>query len=383
MSKMRLTLGADRVLTEQGWEQNRIVEIENGKIVRTASGSCGDYHCHTLTLGLIDPHIHGGDGFDVMQPSVEAMERWLLRLAESGVGGVLASPYTGPVEVMRSSLEMIAQVMERQKKGEAPGARLLGAHLEGPFISRDRLGAMEAQFVQTPSAETCRKLLQGYEHVVKEITLAPEEPGAGEVISLLKGMGIRVQAGHCNATYEEGLSAFESGVGAVCHIFNASRPVLHRDPGYLTAALTEREIYCELIADLVHVHPGVVQLVRHCKGPDRLMLVSDAVPTTNLPDGEYEDNGQMVEVKDGISRIKGGGLCGGGTYLPGAVKNLISLGAPDCQACRTASENAMRWLGLPYGLQAGREALLTGWTEEMEPLFVLAGGRIHRKEQAS
>lgn len=377
---MKVTIGAKRLLTENGWERDRVLEMEDGWITRIASGTAADFSADTVAPGLIDPHLHGGDGFDVMHPTVEGMEAWLVRLAESGVGAVLASPYTGPIEVMRGSLEVIARVMERQKKEGTPGARLLGAHLEGPFISCDRLGAMEERYVLPPSEKACRQLLEGYEPIVREMTLAPEVPGAGEVITLLESMGIRVQAGHCDASWEEGEAAFDSGVGAVCHIFNGARPIRHRDPGFLTAALTRPEVYCEMITDLVHLHPGMVRLVWHCKGPEHVILISDAVTTTNLPDGEYLDNGQIVEVRGGASFVKGGGLNGGGTYLPGAVRNLISLGIPDSQALSAASANAARWLRLEHGIRPGVPANLTGWDEKMQPLFTLAGGHIHRKE---
>lgn len=380
---MKFTVGAKRLLTANGWEKDRILEIEEGRIVRIASGTAADFSADTVAPGLIDPHLHGGDGFDVMHPTVEGMEAWLVRLAESGVAAVLASPYVGPMDVMRGSLDVIAKVMERQKKEGVPGARLLGAHLEGPFISPNRLGAMEERFVLPPSVRVCRQLMEGYESIIREMTLAPEVPGAEAVISLLDSMGIRVQAGHCDATYEEGKVAFSCGVGSICHFFNGARPIHHRDPGFLSAALTEPGIYCEMITDLVHLHPGTVHLLWHCKGPDRIMLISDAVSTTNLPDGEYLDNGLIVEVRNGSTFAKGGGLNGGGTYLPGAVRNLISLGIPTDQALLAGSANAARWLNLESGIYLGAEANLTGWTSDLVPSFTLAGGHIHRKEGAN
>ena len=381
MNPLKLIIGAKRLLTEDGWKKDCVLEIDEGRVTRIARGTTSDLSAQTLAPGLIDPHLHGGDGFDIMHPTVEKMEAWLLRLAESGVAAVLATPYTGPIDVIRGSLEVISQVMDRQKKEGVPGARLLGAHLEGPFISPKRLGAMEERFVLPPSAAACRRLIQGYESIIREMTLAPEVPGAGDVISLLKSMGVRVQAGHCDATYEEGESAFACGVGSICHFFNAARPIGHRDPGFLSSALVQPGIYCEMIADLVHLHPGAIRLLWNCKGPDLLILISDAVSTTNLPDGEYLDNGLTVEVHSGASYVKGGGLNGGGTYLPGAVRNLISLGIPDCQALNAASANAARWLQIDSGIRVGAIASLTGWDGDMRPLFTLTGGHLHQKEE--
>lgn len=379
MIVLNCLIGADRLLTPNGWEKDRVVEIRDGRIARICAGKTADFRAAVVSPGLIDPHIHGGDGFDIMHPTEEGMAAWLLKLAESGVAAVAASPYTAPIELMRGSLEVISRVMKRQKNEGLPGAKLLGAHLEGPFISKNRLGAMEERYVLPPGAENCRRLIEGYESILLEMTLAPEEPGADEVIRLLDSLGVRVQAGHCDASYEEGESAFEKGAGSVCHFFNAARPIRHRDPGFLTAALNRPEIYCEMIADLVHLHPGTVRFLWNSKGADRIILISDAVSTTNLPDGEYQDNGLTIVVRNGASTVKGGGLNGGGTYLPGAVRNLISIGVPMGEALAAASESAARWLRLESGLQTGAEASLTGWDSEMNPLFTLVGNHLHRK----
>ncbi len=376
---MKVLIGAGRLLTPDGWEENRVLEIQDGVICRIAAGNAADFRAETVAPGLIDVHLHGGDGFDVMHPTEEGMVAWLQRLAESGVAAILASPYTGPEEIMRGSLEVIRKVMERQKKEGVPGARLLGAHLEGPFISKKRLGAMEEQYIFSPSAATAKKLMEGYESIIWEMTLAPEVPGSEEVIDLLNHMGIRIQAGHCDATFEEGMAAFERGVGSVCHCFNAARPIHHRDPGFIAAALTTPSIYTEMIGDLVHLHPGTIRLIWTCKGPDKVILISDAVSTTNLPDGDYMDNGQMVEVRNGVSKVRGGGLNGGGTYLPGAVRNLISLGIPDDQALKAASVNPARWLRMDAGIRLGAKAFLTGWDKDMNPLFTLTGNHFCRK----
>ncbi len=374
MKIVKFTVSAKRLLTADGWEENRVLEIDGGRITRIAEGKSADFTAETLTPGLIDPHLHGGDGFDIMHPTVEKMEAWLLRLAESGVSAILASPYTGPIEVMRESLAVIAKVMRRQREELAGGARVLGVHLEGPFISRRRLGAMQEEYVLSPSVEAYRTLTDGYEPIIRQMTLAPEESGAGEVISYLTGQGIRVLAGHSDASFEEGETAFHGGVGGVCHFFNAARPIRHRDPGFLTAGLLNDSVYCEMIGDLVHLHPGAVRLICRCKGSHRVMLVSDAVSTTNLPDGEYQDNGLTVEVRGGASFVKGGGLNGGGTYLPGTIRNLVSIGIPFGDAVGMASFNTARWLRSPVGsIGIGAEAFLLGWNGEMQPEFTVIG----------
>lgn len=378
---MKLLIGAHRLLTSEGWKENCVLEIEDGRIARIQPGTVCDYQAECVSAGLLDPHIHGGSGFDIMEPTVEGMEQWLLSLAEAGVAAVLPSPYTAPMETMRNSLAVIAEVMERQKNGECGGARVLGAHLEGPFISKNRLGAMEERFVLEPSEKACRQLLEGYESIVKEMTLAPEVSGSEEVLRVLKELGIRPQAGHCDATWEEGEAAFSEGVGSVCHFFNASRPIRHRDPSFLTAALLNPRIYCEMIGDLVHLHPGAVRLIWRCKAPEKIMLISDAVSTTNLPDGVYQDNGLTVEVRDGASFVQGGGLTGGGTYLPGTVRNMISLGIPAEQALHAASVTAAQWLGLENQVCEGAKASLTAWGADWKPVFTVVGSQLYKKEE--
>ncbi len=380
---MKLLIGARRLLTSEGWKNDSILEIEDGRITRVASGSICDYRAEIVSPGLLDPHIHGGSGFDIMEPNVEGMEAWLLELARAGVAAVLPSPYTSPMEAMRNSLSVISQVMGRQVRGEAGGARILGVHLEGPFISKKRLGAMEEQFVPEPSEKTCRKLLEGYEGIVKEMTLAPEVPGGEEVLAVLRELGVKAQAGHCDATFEEGEAAFGKGVGSVCHFFNAARPIRHRDPGFLSAALLDPGIFCEMIGDLVHLHPGAVRLIWQCKAPEKIMLISDAVSTTNLPDGIYQDNGLTVEVRNGASFVQGGGLNGGGTYLPGAVRNLVSLGISEENALRAASVTAAARLGLPHGIWKGARASLTAWGPDLTAEFTVIGNEVYQKEGSS
>lgn len=375
-------IGAKRLLTPNGWEENKVLTIEDGRITRIATGTTADFTAEILSPAPIDPHLHGGDGFDITKSSVEGMEAWLLRLAQSGVGAILASPYTCPIDTMREDLSIIRTVMKRQKEEGIPGARLLGAHLEGPFISHNRPGAMCQEDIAVPSEKTCRQLLEGFEPIVREMSLAPEVPGAFEVIDYLKSIGVRIQAGHCDATFEEGEAAFERGVGSICHFFNAARPIHHRDPSFLSAGIVHREIYAEMITDLVHLKPGAIRFLWTCKGPDRIILISDAVSTTNLPDGRYLDNGDWIEVINGASyNTTSGTLNGGGTYLPGAIRNLVSLGVSADQALNAAAANAARWLELDSGIRLGAEATLTGWDKDLQSLFTYAGGFLHRKEE--
>ena len=195
------------------------------------------------------------------------------------------------------------------------------------------------------------------------LTLAPELPGALELGAALAARGIRVQAGHTDADYETAQRAFSAGFTGLCHTFNACRPLRHRDPGVVAAALLDPNVTTECICDLVHLHPAALQLVYHMKGPEAMIAVSDSVATHGLPDGRYTVAGQDYIVQNGVSRCANGTLDGGGVYLDGAVRNLQSIGIPAQDACLMASTTPAALLGLPRTIHPGHPAVLVGWSE--------------------
>ena len=172
-----------------------------------------------------------------------------------------------------------------------------------------------------------------------------------------------MQAGHTDADYETAQRAFSAGFTGMCHTFNACRPLRHRDPGVVAAALLNPNVTTECICDLVHLHPAALQLVYHMKGPEAMIAVSDSVATHGLPDGRYTVAGQDYIVQNGVSRCANGTLDGGGVYLDGAVRNLQSIGIPAQDACLMASTTPAALLGLPRTIHPGRPAVLVGWGE--------------------
>ena len=253
--------------------------------------------------------------------------------------------------------------MQQQAAGKLPGAHILGVHLEGPFLSPERPGAMPPAALLPPTLAAYQTLVQGYESVIRQVTLAPELPGALELGAALAARGIRVQAGHTDADYETAQRAFSAGFTGLCHTFNACRPLRHRDPGVVAAALLDPNVTTECICDLVHLHPAALQLVYHMKGPEAMIAVSDSVATHGLPDGRYTVVGQDYIVQNGVSRCANGTLDGGGVYLDGAVRNLQSIGIPAQDACLMASTTPAALLGLPRTIHPGHPAVLVGWSE--------------------
>lgn len=363
------TIYAKKFLSENGWVDNCVIGINNGVVEYIKDGNTGDYCADYLTLGLIDNHIHGGNGFHINDADEKALEKWLCDLSDAGVCAVLPAPY-GPVGELRKVLSTIKNVMQKQREGKIGGALILGAHLEGPFISEKNPGSFEKKDILPLSADTFREIYSGYEDVIAELTLAPEEPGANELIACLKEKDVKILAGHTLCDYDTAISAFEKGVGAVCHAFNCTPPIHHRNVGLLNAALTEDDIYCEMIGELKHLHPSVVKLLVRAKNGTHVMLISDAVRTANLPDGIYEDG--RIEVKDGLCFVRETGTINGANgYISKTVKNLVDIGIDIETALNAGSRNVSNWLELKeFGTNVGQKALFTAWNDGLSPLFV-------------
>lgn len=365
------------VLTASGIERDMSVAVEGGIITGVSRGGGGGTSAEWIVPGYIDMHIHGGMRFSVHDQSPEALADWLEGLMRAGVTAVLPSVHTAPVEVMRRSVQMLGEAMDRQRRGELFGARIAGIHLEGPFISLKRLGAMRADQVLEPTVENFREIAGERAGDIRLVTLAPEVEGCEALIEYLLAGGIRVQAGHTDATYEQALRAFDIGVGAICHFYNGIRGIHHREPGILTAAMLDDSIYCELISDFVHVHPAAARLLIKAKGAGRVMLISDAVKYTGLPDGEYEENGYINVIKNGASMSKDGGLNGGGCYLSGSVKRIISAGIPAGDAFYMAANSGREFIGEERITMRPRSvADFIGLDENLDPVWAYSSGRL-------
>lgn len=370
---------AKKVFTEKGVKENCVIEVKDGIIQAIKSGDTGDYCAEYLTYGLIDNHTHGGNGFDILTADEKKMENWLLELSKAGVCAVMSCPY-GNFETIRNVLKTTKNIMKKQKSGILGGARLLGVHIEGPFLSKENPGAMVMEDILEPDIDTLKQLILGYEDIIVEMTIAPENPGADKVIEYLKEKGIKVLAGHTVCDYDTAIKAFNKGVGAICHTFNCTPPVHHRNAGILNAALTEDNIYCEMIGDLKHLHPSVLKLIMRAKNGTHAMLISDAVMTANCPDGSYVIEGIEIEVKDSLAKIKGTQtLFGANCYISKSVKNLTEIGISFEAALMAAGRNVARWLGLDgYEIEVGNKAFFTAWDKNIEPVFTAIFDTVYR-----
>ena len=365
----RQVLTAENVLLPDGWHKSKKITVTDGFISDISdSDSFGkEYDAAYAVPALIDNHIHGGFGFDVTECTAEGLQSFLARLGGIGIGGIQLCPY-GTRETVQDSMRVCREIMTKQKEGKVHGARLLGVHPEGPFLSVNRPGAMLPETILKPTPEAFDAFFEPYTDLISEMTLAPEEDIGFATVTALRRRNIHVLAGHTDCDYEAALAAFKAGVGATCHTFNAMRPIKHRDPGLLTAALTTPSVYSEFIGDTVHLHPGTLRLLFACKGADRLMLVSDAVKTTGMPDGVYQLPFETVYVKNGESRLEDGTLDGGGCMISESVSRLAGIGLSPFDVLQSASVTPAAWLGIgnACSLKVGNTARIACFDEHLK-----------------
>ncbi len=289
--------------------------------------------------GFIDTHVHGGDGGDVMDGAegIARMARFHLRY---GTTTLLPTTITRPWADVMAALHAVAAV---RRYGIPGGALIHGAHLEGPFINPERLGAQPPFTLLATPELVAEALAPG---IVRVVTLAPEMPGAAEAQVMFQAAGVRVSLGHSAADFGCASHAIAAGC-PVCgtHLFNAMGGIAGRAPGLAGAILASDTAYAELILDLHHVHPGAFRLARAAIG-ERLFLITDAIRATGLGDGASELGGQAVTIADGTARLADGTLAGSVLTMDAALRNAIGCGLPIEQAARLTSTNAARYLGL-------------------------------------
>ena len=294
-----------------------------------------------LSAGFIDIHIHGSAGYDVMDGTAEALEEIAKSILQTGTTSFLATTMTMSKEAITKALTVV------QEHKQVAGAKVLGVHLEGPFINEKKHGAQNPAFIEKPTME----LIEPFMDVVKMITLAPEVEGAELFIKYMKEHfpHVLMSIGHSDASYEETKASFSWGIAHATHLFNAMNPLHHREPGIVGAVLEEKGVSCEIIADLVHLHPMFFELV-HTLKKEQLVLVTDAMRAGCMHCGEYDLGGQKVVVKDGEARLEDGTLAGSVLRLNEALRNFknhTDISLPELIA--TVTVTPAQRLGLKLG----------------------------------
>ena len=336
------------------------IEVSDGKITFIGKSDMAgiDLGGNDVFPGLVDIHSHGCVGSDTMDG--DRLGEMSLYEAKNGVTSWYPTTVTMDEETIKRAVNVPI--------GKTDGANILGFHLEGPYVSKKYKGAQNEEFIREP--DICE--FKRFDNI-KVVTIAPEMPGA---IEFIKNCGVKVSIGHTEADYDTAIEAIEAGASCLTHTFNAMPPLHHREPGVIGAAV-EKNIYVEVISDGIHLHPSVVKMLYKIFGKERMILISDSMRATGMPDGEYDLGGQMMSVKSGVARTPEGSIAGSTTNLFGCVKKAIEFGIPRFDAYYMASATPSKFMGIEKGtLKTGADADFIVVDGGDNLIMTVVGGRI-------
>ena len=384
-----IAIHAGRAFTPREEISDAVIVVEEGKIARVGRrneieipAGAKEILARDMTVvpGFVDIHVHGAGGHDVMSSTEEALTTVAKTVARHGTTSLVATTVTAPPDETRRCLEDIARYIASPINTEAPSmpaAEIIGIHLEGPFISAARRGVHPPGAIAKPSITLLDRYLEAANGTVRILTLAPEIPGALELVERAYARGIVVALGHTDATYEQAHTAIFRGARHAVHVFNAMRPFSHRETGVLGAVLTDDSVTAEIIADGVHVDDPAIRLLLAAKGPDLVILVSDGTAATGMRDGSYRLGTFDVTVSGGVCRNREGKLAGSTLTLDRALQHMVRLGVPLIEAVRMATLNPARRVGIAEKkgvLAAGADADLVFLTPELKVANVYTRG---------
>jgi N-acetylglucosamine-6-phosphate deacetylase len=363
-----------------------LVSVEDGRVSLIQSLAASDHERAgaatyrfpeaTLVPAYVDIHIHGCAGHDVMEATPEALGAIGTYLASRGVGGYFPTTVTSPRDETMRSLAGLTREIGRHNAHR--GATPLGIHLEGPFLSHLKRGVHTEGLLEAPSIALFDRFWQAAEGKICLMTIAPELPGATELIAHATALGVRCSMGHSNARVCEAEAGYIAGARSATHTFNAMRAIDHRDPGLAAYVLDKRSLFAEIICDGIHVDPLMVRLFFRSKDEDRIILVTDGMSATGMPDGTYMLGDMEVEVRDGRC-TSNGTLAGSVLTLDRGVQNFMKFtGATLSTAVAAASHNPSRLMGIDNdwgSLDAGRKANITVLSSTAEVIQTFLEGR--------
>lgn len=367
---MRYALLADRVFTPQGAVEKSVVTITEGKIEYVGQDiptDCEVVQLNGLSLipGLIDLHIHGRAGADVMDGTPEALQTIASALPETGVVAWVGTTLTAPSDNILHALKNVREFIEIPQRA---GAELLGSFLEGPYFSEVYRGSHPINYLIPPSINQLQQMLDAAANTLLRVAIAPELEGATAALDWLAEHKVKTSVAHTDASFEQVTNAFQHGADCGVHLFNGMRGLHHREPGCCGAVLYH-DMLAELIADGIHVHPVMMQLAYRMKGYQGIALITDCMRAGGLSDGEYQLGVQTVNVSKGQARTADGSLAGSTCSLDLAIRNIVQLaGVPLWEAVQMATSVPARYLNLSHRLgsiKAGMDASLTVMDENM------------------
>lgn len=352
----------------------KIVDINLENLLEDSGEQIIDGGGNYLSPGFIDIHNHGNSGYDVMDSTVEALDKMGEFHLSNGVTSYLGTIITSSYDDMIKAMENIVDY-----KNKSDRANILGIHLEGPFFDIGKKGAQPEEFIRLPDLASIENMLEISKGKMKMVSLAPELKGALEIIQKLKDNKVAVAMAHTNSTFESAKRGVDYGVTIATHLYNGMRSFSHREPGVIGASLTDDRVYCELIYDRIHLHDAAVKIALKMKGYDKIILVSDAMMAAGLDDGEYVLGNQKVNVVDGAARLASGSLAGSTLNLQQAVYNMVTnLDIPIYEIVKMASLNPARSLKIDNELgsiEIGKIADLIIFDENIKIINTVIGGK--------
>ncbi len=350
--------------------------VKDGLIAQDALGPISAHGCYVIP-GLTDLHFHGCVGEDFSDATPEGLQKMADYELSRGITQICPAGMT----LGEDQLTKICQNAAAHREKNAGGAELVGLHLEGPFLSMAKKGAQNAAYIHDPDAAMLHRLQEAAGGLVKLVTLAPEQPNSLEFIQSARQDGVTVSLGHTTADYDTASAAYKAGARQATHLFNAMPPFTHRAPGVVGAAFDYPEVKVELICDGVHIHPAVVRTVFKLFGSDRVILISDSLRATGMPDGRYPFGGQEIEVHGNRATMADdpNTLAGSVSDLMACLKTAVSFGIPLADAVTAAAVNPAKVLGIYNrlgSLDIGKEANAAILDEHLDLKAVLYHGEV-------
>lgn len=378
---MKYAIKAKEIYTEDGILNDSYITINDGKIEKISKSNDDktkviDVGELKLVPGLIDLHIHGADGYDVMDADFNSLDSISKYLAKNGVTSFLATTLTAPIEKIEKAIE---NVVESSNEGLS-GAEVLGTYLEGPYLTEEHKGAHPVNFMRELKLAEIKHLIDIGKGTVKIVTIAPEKENSEEIIKYLKENEVETSIGHTNATYEEAIEAIKNGAKIGVHTFNGMTGLHHRKPGVVGAIMDSDDIYAELIADNIHVDPAVMRILYRLKKEDKLYLISDCMRAGGLADGKYSLGELEVEVKNSIARTESGSLAGSTLKIKNGVKNIKKATGIDLyEAVRLASIVPAKAMGMDEkigSIKEGKKANITIIDDDFNIYMTIVDGTV-------
>ena len=344
---MNLIIKNVRIIFKDQIISNGQLLVRDGKIAAITREKLDESGCSVIdgkglyvSPGFIDIHNHGNSGCDVMDATVDSLEKIARFHVKNGVTGFLATTMTDSYDV---TIHAIENAVEYSKLTDTRGSQMLGLYLEGPYFSTKKKGAQTEKYISAIHMDELKNYVDCGKGMVKVVALAPELEKSKEAITYLVENGIAVSAGHSYATYAEAMAGIENGISEATHMFNGMRGFDHREPGIVGACLLDDRVTCEMICDGIHLHPAAMQVIVRMKGNEKVALISDSIRANGIPDGVYDYIDTKITIKNNEVRLPDGTLAGSTLSLNRAVRNLVKMTGVDLPtAVRMASLNPAR-----------------------------------------